>query len=122
MTFVPYTVLIVDDHAGFRASARAVLEANDQLGVIGEAASGTDAVTQAFRLRPDIVLLDIALPDVDGFAVCDSIMRNETLQSVVILTSSRGSAAYGPRIGASRAAGFIPKDELSAAGLLSLAG
>ena len=122
MTHVPRTVLIVDDHAGFRASARALLEANGELAVVGEAGTGSEALSAVTRLLPDIVLLDIALPDVDGFTVCDSIMREETLRSVVILTSSRSSAAYGSRIGASAASGFIPKDELSASRLLSLAG
>ena len=74
MVVVPRTLLIVDDHAGFRSSARALLEADGRLVVVGEAGTGTEAVTAVHRLRPDIVLLDIALPDIDGFAVCESIM------------------------------------------------
>ena len=116
------TVLIVDDHAGFRASARALLEADGRLEVIGEAGTGTEAVDAVTRLLPDIVLLDIALPDVDGFAVCESVMRNRIHRPVVVLTSSRSPAAYGARLGASPARGFIGKDELSAVGLLALAG
>src|SRR5262249_5647341 len=62
------TVLIVDDHAGFRESARALLEA-EGFTVVGDAADGAAAVAAVARLRPDVVLLDVQLPDVDGFAV-----------------------------------------------------
>ena len=62
------TVLIVDDHADFRASARALLEA-EGFDVVGEAASGEEAIAEAGRLRPEVILLDIQLPGDDGFAV-----------------------------------------------------
>jgi DNA-binding NarL/FixJ family response regulator len=119
---VPRTMLIVDDHAGFRSSARALLEADGRLVVVGEAGTGTEAIAAAHRLRPDIVLLDIALPDIDGFAVCESIMSGETAHPIVVLTSSRSTASYGSRFRASRARGFIPKDDLSAASLRALTG
>ena len=64
------TVLIVDDHEAFRQSASALLEA-EGFHVIGKAADGPDAVEQAERLRPDVVLLDIQLPGIDGFAVAE---------------------------------------------------
>lgn len=122
MAVVSRTLLIVDDHAGFRSSARALLEADGRLVVVGEAGTGTEAITAAHRLRPDIVLLDIALPDIDGFAVCESIMTGETIHSIVVLTSSRSPASYGSRLSASRARGFISKDDLSAATLRALTG
>jgi DNA-binding NarL/FixJ family response regulator len=122
MAVMPRTLLIVDDHAGFRSSARALFEADGRLVVVGEAGTGTEAITAVHRLRPDIVLLDIALPDIDGFAVCESIMSGETVQPIVVLTSSRSTASYGSRLSASRARGFIPKDDLSAASLRSLTG
>jgi DNA-binding NarL/FixJ family response regulator len=122
MAVVPRTLLIVDDHAGFRSSARALLEADGRLVVVGEAGTGTEAITAAHRLRPDIVLLDIALPDIDGFAVCESIMSGETIHSIVVLTSSRSPASYGSRLSTSRARGFISKDDLSAATLRALTG
>jgi DNA-binding NarL/FixJ family response regulator len=121
MAVVPRTLLIVDDHAGFRSSARALLEADGWL-VVGEAGTGTEAITAVHRLRPDIVLLDIALPDIDGFAVCESIMSGDTIHSIVVLTSSRSPASYGSRLSASRARGFIPKDELTAGSLRALTG
>lgn len=119
---MPHTLLIVDDHAGFRSSARALLEADGHLAVVGEAGTGTEAITAAHRLRPDIVLLDIALPDIDGFAVCESIMSGESVHSIVVLTSSRSPASYGSRLRASRARGFISKDDLSSATLRALTG
>jgi DNA-binding NarL/FixJ family response regulator len=115
-------VLIVDDHAGFRTSARALLEAGGRFVVVGEAATGTAAITHACRLRPDVVLLDITLPDIDGFAVCESIMQDEAVQAMVVLTSSRSPISYGSKLTASPARGFIPKDELSAATLQALIG
>ena len=122
MSSVPHTLLIVDDHAGFRASARALLEADGRLVVVGEVGTGTEAITAAHRLRPDIVLLDIALPDIDGFGVCESIMSGETAHPIVVLTSSRSPVSYGSKLSASRARGFIPKDELTAASLRALTG
>jgi len=118
---MPRTVLIVDDHAGFRSSARALLEAKGRLDVVGEAGTGAEALEATTRLRPDIVLLDIVLPDVDGITVCEMIMRDPTFQPAVVLTSSRGPAAYGTRLTTSPARGFIAKDDLSASGLLALA-
>ncbi len=67
---MPWTVLIVDDHQGFRAGARALLEA-EGFNVLGEAADGESAVEQARRLRPQVVLLDVQLPGIDGFAVAE---------------------------------------------------
>lgn len=122
MIGVTRRVLIVDDHAGFRSSARALLEAGGRLAVIGEAGTGSEALAAVTELQPDIVLLDIVLPDLDGFTVCDAILRNDPLQPAVVLTSSRGRALYGPQLAASQARGFIPKDELSAAAVIDLAG
>ena len=65
---VSRTVLIVDDHADFRRTVRALLEA-DGFDVVGEAADGRLAIAEANRLRPRLVLLDIQLPDIDGFEV-----------------------------------------------------
>ena len=101
-------VLIVDDHAGFRAAARALLEA-DGFAVIGEADAGGSAVDAALALQPDAVLLDVQLPDVNGFDVCERIKAVAPAAGVV-LTSGRGGSAYRTRLAASSALGFIPKD------------
>ncbi len=115
------TLLIVDDHAGFRSFVRALLE-SEGYAVVGEAADGASAVAAARRLRPAIVLLDIALPDVDGFAVCDQITAGGGDGPLVVLTSSRDESSYRDRIASSRATGFIPKHDISAATLAKLTG
>jgi DNA-binding NarL/FixJ family response regulator len=116
---VAATLLIVDDHAGFRSFARALLEA-DGFDVIGEAGDGASALTLARALAPDVVLVDVALPDMDGFAVCDALLRDDAGPAVV-LTSSRDVSSYRLRLQRSRARGFIPKNELSGPRLAALA-
>jgi DNA-binding NarL/FixJ family response regulator len=111
------TVLIVDDHAGFRAWARTVLEV-DNFEVVGEAEDGASAIAQARQLQPDVVLLDIRLPDTDGFHVARELARQ--FPFTVVLVSSRDASDYGSRIEQSPAAGFIPKADLSAAALEAL--
>jgi DNA-binding NarL/FixJ family response regulator len=114
------TVLIVDDHDGFRESARALLEA-EGFAVVGDAADGAAALAAALRLRPDVVLLDVQLPDVDGFAVADRLAALSEPPRVVLI-SSRDAAAYGPRLDAAPACGFLAKRELSGASLAALVG
>jgi DNA-binding NarL/FixJ family response regulator len=114
------TVLIVDDHEGFRASARALLEA-EGFEVVGEAADGPGAIEAVALLQPNVVLLDIQLPGLDGLAVAEQLAAAPD-PPVVVLTSSRDSAAYGVRLGMSSARGFIPKSELSGKALLALVG
>jgi DNA-binding NarL/FixJ family response regulator len=114
------TILLVDDHSGFRAQARRLLEA-DGYSVVGEAADGAAAMAAVRSLRPDLVLLDIGLPDADGFDVARSISRIETPPRVILI-SSRDAGAYGPRIGASGARGFVTKEQLSGAAIEALIG
>ena len=104
-------ILVVDDHPGFRATARRWLEAEGWT-VVGEAPDGASALALAAALRPDVVLLDIGLPDMDGFAVAEG-MTGETAPDVV-LVSSRGLDAYAGRVAASVAVGFIAKEDLDA--------
>ncbi|HEX9551078.1 MAG TPA: response regulator transcription factor [Candidatus Limnocylindrales bacterium] len=112
------TFLIVDDHAAFRRQARALLEA-EGLEVIGEAGDGPTAIDAVRALRPDVVLLDIGLPGVDGFAVA-SRLAEEIEPPHVILISSREASTFGPRLSTSGGIGFIQKDDLSAAALEAL--
>jgi DNA-binding NarL/FixJ family response regulator len=113
---MPVTVLIVDDHAAFRASARTLLEL-DGFEVIGEAADGKSALRLTRELRPELVLLDIALPDVSGFEVADRLAGSPTK---VVLISSREPSDLGRRVSRSDALGFVPKDQLSGAALAAL--
>ena len=113
------TVLIVDDHAGFRGTARALLEA-DGYHVVGEAADGASAIAEAARLRPALVLLDVRLPDLDGFEVAARLAVGAH-PPVVVLTSSRDASTYRRRLAGSSASGFIPKSELSGEALAALA-
>jgi CheY-like chemotaxis protein len=112
------TVLVVDDHPSFRATARAVLEA-EGFAVVGEAASGPEALERAAVLRPDVVLLDVQLPGLDGFEVASRLRANGSAPAVV-LVSSRDAADYGELIARSGACGFIPKGELSGASIRAL--
>lgn len=114
------TVLIVDDHDGFRASARALLEA-EGFAVVGDAADGAAAIAAAERLRPDVVLLDVQLPDMDGFAVAARLAAGPCPPRVVLI-SSRDAAAYGPSVNAAPVCGFLAKRELSGAALAALVG
>ena len=120
------TLLIVDDHAGFRSFARALLEAAGYV-VLGEAADGATAVEAARALSPDLVLLDVALPDVDGFTVCERIASAEDAASpvqprrpLVVLTSSRDESSFRRRLAVSSARGFIAKRDLTGAALAAL--
>jgi DNA-binding NarL/FixJ family response regulator len=112
------TVLIVDDHARFRESAAALLEA-EGLTVIGEAADGASALAQVARLRPDVVVLDVQLPDLDGFEVAER-LASSLHPPQVVLISSREPGAYGGRVAAARVRGFVSKDELSGAAVTML--
>jgi DNA-binding NarL/FixJ family response regulator len=105
-------ILIVDDHAGFRRFARAFLEAAGHE-VVGESGTAAAAIAAARRLRPDAVLLDVGLPDMDGFEVARELAGGPA----VVLTSSRSAAEYGSRMSTTPAAGFIAKSDLSRAAL-----
>ena len=115
---MPLTVLLVDDYAGFRQVARALLEAYG-IEVVGEAADGRSALSEVERLRPQLVLLDVQLPDIDGFEVAEMIGEASDPPAVV-LTSSHPVNSYRRRLAHSPARGFIAKDELSGAALTAL--
>jgi DNA-binding NarL/FixJ family response regulator len=108
---MPKTVLIVDDHPSFRGSARAILEA-DGFKVVGEAETADGAIHAAHSLHPDVVLLDVQLPDRSGFDVCAELRSNGDTVDVV-LVSSRDECDYGKKIAECGASGFVPKAELS---------
>ena len=119
MSRVPPTVLIVDDHPSFRLTARALLE-SEGFEVIGEAADGASALEAAAELRPDVVLLDVQLPDLDGFEVAALLRSRNGDSPEVVLTSSRDGCDFGTLVARSGARGFVPKAELSGEALAAL--
>jgi DNA-binding NarL/FixJ family response regulator len=114
------TVLIVDDHPSFRATARALLEA-EGYEVVGEAEDGLAAIEATTALGPDFILLDIQLPDINGFEVAERLLRNGS-SAAIVLTSSSDSSEFGSLVAESGARGFVPKAELSGAALAALLG
>jgi len=114
---VTTSVLIVDDHPSFRATARMLLEA-EGYDVVGEAPDGMSGIVAARELRPDVVLLDVNLPDIDGFDVAARLTNGNG--PTVVLVSSRDGSDFGPLVARSGARGFISKSDLSGAALAAL--
>ncbi len=112
------TVLVVDDHPSFRGFARRLLEAAG-FAVVDEAADGASAVAAVHRLRPDVVLLDVLLPDTTGFEVAETLAA-EASGPVVVLTSSRSASDFGASLEHSSVRGFIAKRDLSGAAFAAL--
>ena len=104
--------MIVDDHAGFRASARRMLEC-EGYEVVGEAADGAEAMAAARKLRPDLVLVDVGLPDCDGRDLAERLVTGG--EPAVLLISSRDDVESD-----GEALGFIPKDRLSGRAIAEL--
>ena len=111
-------VLIVDDHPSFRASARRMLEADDYA-VVGEAADLAEGREKVRQLRPELVLLDVQLPDGDGCDLAAELTAGADPPAVVMV-SSRPAEEVGPRAAASGAAGFVAKAELSGEAIAAL--
>jgi two-component system, NarL family, nitrate/nitrite response regulator NarL len=105
------TIVIVDDNAGFRASARRVLE-DEGYRVLAEAADGSSGLQAALEAHPEVALIDVQLPDIDGFEVASRLLALDP-GLVIVLVSSRDRSQYGSRVEASGARGFITKGELS---------
>jgi DNA-binding NarL/FixJ family response regulator len=108
-------VLIVDDHPSFRRCARALLIA-EGFDVVGEAEDGATAIARAAELAVDLIVLDIQLPDIDGFEVTSRLLAHDP-ELQIVLVSSRDRGAYGPLIETSGARGFVSKGDLSGAAL-----
>lgn len=110
--------MIVDDHADFRASVRALLE-RQGFDVVADVEDGESALDAAERLRPDLVLLDIQLPGMDGFEVAER-LASATQPPRVVLVSSRRRSAYETRLPDAPVVGFLGKHELSGSALAAL--
>lgn len=118
MTAVPTTILIVDDHAGFRTRAKRALEA-DGYAVIGEAGDLAEGLAETQRLRPDVVLLDIHLPDGSGLDAAPDFAQAGP-GSQVVLISTYDAADVAHTTGQAGIAGFLPKAELCGEALAAL--
>jgi DNA-binding NarL/FixJ family response regulator len=112
-------VLVVDDHPSFRRLAGKLLEAGG-FEVVGEAQDGQAALANAGRLRPDLVLLDVLLPDMSGFAVAEALAAH-SYRPRIVLVSSRSASELGTALDESPAAGFLTKSELTADALAAIA-
>lgn len=102
-------VLIVDDQAPFRMAARLVVDATDGFEVVGEAETGEDSVTMARDLHPDLVLMDVNLPGINGLDATRQILADDTSSVVVLLLSTYEEDEYAPRAAECGAAAYIPK-------------
>jgi len=116
---VAKSILIVDAHPSFIAVARLLLE-TEGFDVVGVATDGESAVREIVRSSPQIVLLDISLPDMDGFEVAAR-LRAAGVSSTIVFTSSRDGSEFGSLVTESGGSGFIPKAELSGDALRALA-
>jgi CheY-like chemotaxis protein len=114
------SVLIVDDHPAFRRSARTLLESLGHA-VVGESETGELALEASARLQPDIVLLDIQLPGLDGFEVAERLAAGARPPTVV-LVSARSVSAYRQRLAVSPVRGFLAKADLAGPALAALLG
>ena len=108
-------VLIVDDQEPFRLAARAVVEATDDFEVVGEVETGEASVDAARDLHPDLVLMDVNLPGINGLEATRQILAeaNATRPVVVLVLSTYEAAEYAPRAEEAGAASYIPKSEFS---------
>ena len=114
------SVLVVDDDAAFRRLAQRILEANG-LAVAGEADTAASAMSVAGRLRPDSVLVDIGLPDLDGITLARDLVALPW-RPRVLLTSTNAEAATATEVRCSGAEAFVPKNELPSVALEDLLG
>ena len=112
------TVLIVDDHASFRRAARKLLEHHGYR-VVGEACDGESALAAVREMRPDVVLLDVQMPGIDGFEVASWLSAGGNPPAIV-LVSSRDGLDFGKLVTESGARGFIAKHDLSGPALAAL--
>jgi DNA-binding NarL/FixJ family response regulator len=102
-------VLIVDDQEPFRQAARMVVDITDGFEVVGEAETGEDSVRMAGELQPDLVLMDVNLPGINGLDATRQILGQGGDSVVVLLLSTYEEEEYAPRAAECGAAAYIPK-------------
>jgi two-component system, NarL family, response regulator LiaR len=105
----PIRVLVVDDHAVVREGLRAFLDLQDGIEVAGDAADGREAVALAERLRPDVVLMDLVMPELDGVGAMRLLRERVPATRVIVLTSFLDDDKLMPALRAG-AAGYLLKN------------
>lgn len=109
----PIRVMIVDDHAIVREGLRTLLSEEDNIEVVGEASNGAESVTMAAQLRPDVILMDLVMPEVDGIQATEQIRQSVPSTQVLVLTSFAEDQRVPNAIQAG-AIGYLLKDVLKA--------
>jgi len=117
---VDVAVMVVDDQAAFRRVARAVIDATHGFEHVGAAASGSDALRDTDELRPDLVLMDVCMPDMDGFETAQRITRSHPRCVVILVSLDDLDELDDTGLTSSGAAAFLPKHDLAPATLRGL--
>jgi len=102
------SVLLADDHTVVRQGLRALLEAEEDMSVVGEAENGRQAVNMAKRLQPDVVVMDIAMPTLNGLEATRQINK-ESRKSKVLILSSYSDDEYVQQLTDAGAIGYLVK-------------
>lgn len=110
MTPPPIRVLLVDDHAVMRAGFRMILEATNDIAVVGEAATGVEAVAAASALRPDVVCMDVQMPDMDGLEATRRIVSDPSVAAAVVIVTTFDRDDYLFASLSAGASGFLLKN------------
>jgi DNA-binding NarL/FixJ family response regulator len=101
-------VILADDHAVVRAGLKAVLSSAKDITVIGEAANGKEAVALTERLKPDVVIMDLSMPEMDGTAATKAILAKDSTTRILVLTMHAEEEYLLPLLEAG-AAGYLVK-------------
>lgn len=109
-TDAPIRVLLVDDHAMLRAGFRTILDTQPDITVVGEAATGAEAVAQASALRPDVITMDVQMPDMDGIEATRRIVADAGVGAAIAIVTTFDRDDYLYQALDAGASGFLLKN------------